>query len=147
MPGFRVPLKELPEHPNERRISVHWFFLPVGLLFIGAGAAVFRYSHSHPSSDPLIDILFGSLCIFVGVLELSAFGLCVKRIHEGRPPRTMFSVRVRPLILFGSIGGYMFLCFAFSRVLGVMLPIMWVIGAAMIWTGMVRYFVKHPPKN
>ena len=27
------------------------------------------------------------------------------------------------------------------------IPVIWVVGGALIWNGMVRYFHKHPPKQ
>src|SRR5262245_14787365 len=37
MPGIRFRISELPEQPGERRIPSHWFFLPIGLLFVFMG--------------------------------------------------------------------------------------------------------------
>jgi hypothetical protein len=38
MPGFSVRILELPEQVGEQRLSLHWLFLAIGLILVGAGA-------------------------------------------------------------------------------------------------------------
>ena len=148
MPGLRVRLPELPEQSGERRISVHWFFLPLGLVLCAAGL-IGLLDHFLRNGPP-IGIYWGSACAFFGLFELLTFVLCQKRIRAGRPPQSLFTIRVRPLIIFGSVAGYMAVCIVISRLLPgpvtMALPVIWVVGAALIWNGLVRYFQKHPPK-
>jgi len=149
MPGFRIRVKDLPEQSGERRISVHWFFLPLGLILLAAGLVGLR--NYFLLNGPPLNKYWGSLCAFFGVFELLTFVLCEKRIRKGRPPQSLFTIRVRQLVLFGSIAGYMVLCFAISRLFvgqtAWAIPLIWVLGAGLIWNGIVLYFGKHPPKH
>lgn len=148
MPGFRVRLPDLPEQPGERRISVHWFFIPVGLGFLAAGAAGVRDSllNGRPSSKD-----WGMACAVLGLFELLAFVLCQKAIRQGKPPQSLFTIRVRQLILFVSMAAYMALTFTVFQLLPGQLawamPFFWVLGAGFVWNGIVHYFRKHPPKQ
>jgi hypothetical protein len=148
MIGFRVRLQELPEQPGERRISVHWFFLPVGLGYLAAGVAGVRDSmlNARPFSE-----YWGTACAVLGVFVLITFVLCLKRMHQGKPPESLFTIRVRQLALFGSMAGYMVLCFVIYRLLpgqmALAIPFIWLLGSPFIWNGTVRYFREHPPKH
>jgi hypothetical protein len=149
MPVFRVRLQDLPEQPGERRISVHWFFLPLGLILLAIG--VVGLGDYFLLNGPPFSIYWGSVCAFFGVFELLTFVLCRKRIHEGRPPQSLFTIRVRQLILFGSMAGYIALPITIFRFLpGQMawaISFVWVLGGGLIWNGIIRYFRKHPPKH
>jgi hypothetical protein len=122
MPGFRVQIMNLPEQTGERRISIHWFFLPLGLVLVAVGA-----------------------------WELLAFVMCEKRIREGRPPKTLFTIRARQLILFGFLGGYMALFIVVFELLPSKIawvwPPAWVLGGGLLGNGIVNYFRRHPPKH
>ncbi len=148
MPGFRVPLQDLPEQPGERRISVHWFFLPVGLGWLVAGAVGLRDSllNGRPFSK-----YWGAACAILGVFVLITFVLCRKRMHQGRPLESLFTIRVRQLALFGSMAGCMILCFVIYRLLpsqmALAMPFIWLLVSPLIWNGTVRYFREHPPKH
>jgi len=148
MPGFRIRLQNLPEQPGERRISVHWFFLPVGLGWLAAGVSGVRdwLLNKQPAS-----MYWGLPCAFLGVFVLVTFVLCLRQIRQGKPPQTLFTIRVRPLALIGGVACYMALCIVLYRLLpGQMawvIPVIWVVGGALIWNGMVRYFHKHPPRQ
>ena len=147
-PGFRVRLKELPEQPGERRISVHWFFLPVGVAYLAAGVIGVRdfRLNERPSS-----LCWALPCAFLGGLGLLTFVLCQKQIWQGKPPQALFTIRVRPLVLIGGVACCMALCIVLYRLLpGQMvsaIPFIWVVGSALIWNGTVRYFGKHPPEQ
>jgi cytochrome c-type biogenesis protein CcmH/NrfF len=93
---------------------------------------------------------WGLPCAFLGVVTMLAFVMCQREIRQGKPPQSLFTIRVRPLVLFGGVAGYMVLCIAIYRLLPQMawaLPFIWVIGSALIWNGTVRYFHNHPPKQ
>jgi hypothetical protein len=146
--GFHIRLQDLPEQPGERRISVHWFFLPVGVGWLAAGVAGVRDSllNRQPSS-----MYWGLPCTFLGVFVLLTFVMCQRQLRQGKPPQSLFTIRVRPLVLFGVVAGYMVLCIAIYQHLpgrlAWALPFIWVLGSALIWNGTVRYFRKHPPKQ
>ena len=148
MLGFRVRLPDFPEQPGERRISVHWFFIPLGLCYLAAGAAGVRDSllNGRPFSK-----YWGAACAVLGLLALLTFVLCQKRIRQGKPPASLFTIRVRQIILFASMAAYMILTLAVFRFLpdqlALVMPLIWVFGAAFVWNGVVRYFRKHPPKH
>jgi len=148
MPGFRIRLQNLPEQPGERRISVHWFFLPVGLGWLVAGVIGTRdwLQNKQPAS-----MYWGLPCAFIGVFVLVTFVMCLWQIRQGKPPQTLFTIRVRPLVLIGCVAGYMAFCIVLYRLLpgwmSLALPFIWVVGGALIWDGLVGYFLKHPPKH
>jgi len=147
MPGFRIRLRNLPEQPGERRISVHWFFLPTGLAYFAAGVVGVRdfRLHERPAS------LYWALpCVFLGVLTVLGFFMCQRQIRQGKPPEALFTIRIRSLILVGSAACYMASCILLYRFLPGQItwamPFIWVVGCALIWDCIVRYFLKHPPK-
>jgi hypothetical protein len=147
MPGFRIRLQDLPEQPRERRISVHWFFLPVGLGWLVGGALGVRdwLQNTRPLS-----MYWGLPCALLGVLVLVTFVMCQMQIRRGKPPKDLFTVRARQLVLFGGVAASMALCFVFVQLLPGMAwawPLVWLFGVALIWGGIVRYFRKHPPKG
>ena len=148
MPGFRVQIKDLPEQTGERRISVHWFFLPVGLFYILSAWIGFRdYFSKHGSSAGKYA---GYACVFLAVWMWLPFAVCQKRIKEGRPPKGLFTIRARQLILFGSFAGCFVLFFAISRIIpdrmSWALPLIWVVGVGLAGNGIVSYFRRRPPK-
>lgn len=149
MPGFRMKLNELPEQPGERRISVHWFFLPAALFYLAGGIACLR---EYPHAKAPQTLMYGGwFCIFLSLFTLLTFILCLKQIRIGRPVKSLFTIRLRMLILVGTMAGLMMFSFDLSRFLpaGIawVLPFIWVFGGGFIWNGIVRYFRNHPPKN
>jgi hypothetical protein len=95
----------------------------------------------------------GSFLALFGVCLLFAFTVNERQFQPGKPmPKSLNPIRLRQLILFGSIVGYMALCFAVifpllsGRVAGWLSPLIWVFGAGLIGNGIVAYFRKHPPK-
>jgi xanthine/uracil/vitamin C permease (AzgA family) len=148
MLGFRIRLQNLPEQPGERRISVHWFFLPVGLGWLGAGVIGVRdwLLNKQPSS-----MYWGLPCAFLGVFVLITFVMCQTQVRRGKPPESLFTIRARQLVLLGAVAGYMVLCIViYQLVPGQMvwaMPLIWLVGCALIWDGIVRYFRKHSPKH
>ncbi len=90
-------------------------------------------------------------CRPFGLFVLITFVLCQKRMHQGKPVESLFTIRVRQLALFGSMAGYMILCFVICRFLpgqmALMMPFIWLLGCPLIWNGTVRYFREHPPKH
>jgi hypothetical protein len=83
---------------------------------------------------------------------LLTFVLCQKRIRQGGKIETLFTIRLRQLVLFGSIAGYMAFCFIISRwftgkITWAIPFFIWLFGGPLIWNGIVRYFRNHPPKN
>ncbi len=145
--GFRIPLKDIPEQPGERRVSIHWFFLPAGLGWLAAGVIGVRDSvvNGRPFSK-----YWGAPCALLGIMTLLSFIVCQAQIRRGTPPKGLITIRARPLILAGGVTGYTVLCFVMYRFLPgkIMwtMPFVWVLGSALIWNGTVRYFRKHPPK-
>lgn len=150
MPGLRVKLENLPEQPGERRISIHWFFLPTALFYLAGGVACL---HEHFSVKNSWTLMFGGcFLIFLGLLTLVTFALCLRRIRQGRPPEALFTIRVRPLVLFGSMAAYMAVVIIISlhvtnTIVQALLPFVWMFGAALIWRTIARYFRSHPPKS
>ena len=147
--GFRMQLKTLPEQPGERRISVHWFFLPAALFYIAGGLACLR---EYPHEKAPQTLMFGGwFLIFLGLFVLLTFVLCVRRLRAGGKVESLFTIRVRLLILGGCMAGLMMLFFTISRFLpgeiAWVLPFIWVFGGGFIWNGIVRYFENHPPKR
>lgn len=152
--GGRRRLEDiLPEQLGERRISVHWFFLPVAIFWLAAGIACLRHGPL-PNGSTLT--LIGWFCVFLGLFGLLTFVLCVMRIRAGRPPQALFTIRVRPMIFIGSLFGYLALCVALLRFsskftespwLTAIWMITWVVGAKLIGSGIIRYFHTHPPKR
>jgi len=147
--GFRVRIKDFPEQPGERRVSIHWFFLLLGLVLVGVGLIGLR--DYFLKRGPVFSAYWGSFCAFFGVWELLGFAISEKLIREGRPPKALFTIRVRQLILFGSFAGYMALWFLIIQLLPKQLswtfPLIWVIGGGLLGTGIVRYFRRHPPQH
>jgi hypothetical protein len=144
MPNLREALNEtLPEQPGERRISVHWFFPAVALFCIGAGIACLRGSR-----DLLVP---GWFCIILGLFVLLGFVLCVWEIGRGGKVEALFSIRVRLLVLLGSMAGFNVLCFIIATSFGGKLAwpvsVIWVCGGIFMWRRIVRYFRDHPPKH
>jgi hypothetical protein len=137
MPGFRVRIKDLPEQSGERRISVHWFFLPVGLICLAGAWLGWRdyFFKEGPSSSKYA----GLVCAFLAGWVFLTFVMCEKRIRQGRLVRGLPTIRARQLILFGSLAGYVALVFAISRLLpdrmAWALPLIWVIGGGLIANG------------
>jgi len=148
MPGFRIRLQNLPEQSGERRISVHWFFLPVGLGWLVAGAIGV---HDWLLNKQPVSIYWGLPCAILGVFVLVTFVMCLWQIRQGKPPESLFTIRVRPLVLIGGVAGYMAFCILLYRLLpgqiAWALPFIWLLGSALIWNGTVGYFRKHPPKQ
>jgi hypothetical protein len=93
----------------------------------------------------------GSLSVFFGILLSLSFFLCEKLRRAGVPQQQ--SIRLRQLILWGSIIGYMVFCLAVifpllsGRVPPWLLSLIWVLGVGLIGNGVVAYFRKHPPKS
>lgn len=142
-------LNELPEQPGERRISVHWFFPAMALFYLACGVAGLRESPHEKA--PKVLMYGGWFCIFLGFFTLLSFVLCLKEIRAGRPVKSLFTIRLRMLILVGTMAGLGFFAFSFSRFLpaGIAwaLPFIWVFGGGFVWNGIVSYFRNHPPKS
>ena len=149
MIGFKVRLIPLPEQPSEPQVSVHWFFLPAALFYLAGGWACLREYFFRRGSPALL--YPGWFCIFLGLFVLVTFGLCLGRIRAGRPPKTLFTVRVRLLVLAGVMAGYVALPVVFFRFLpgkiAWLLPLFWVLSGAWVWNSIVRYFLRHPPRH
>jgi hypothetical protein len=143
----------LPEQPGETRISVHWFFLPVALFWLAGGIACLRHI-PRPHEDRSL-IYAGWACVFISLFGLLTFTMCLVRIRAGRPPETLFTIRLRLLIFFGILAGYMTLCFVLIRLsvkyashsswLMFIWMVAWVVGGNFIMSRMIRYFRTHPP--
>ena len=151
MIGLNVRLMPIPEQAGEPRISVHWFFVPVGFGLIAAGLVCLRYG--------IVYVGWG--CAFLGLFEFLTFGLCERRIRAGKPPEALFTLPLRKTVLACSMFGYLVL-FAIVHIklfgilsgsrLGQMVlfvfgPVIWVLTAQLLWNAIVRYFVNHPPKQ
>jgi hypothetical protein len=149
MPGFRFRLKDLPEQTGERRISIHWFFLPLGLVLVAVGLIGLR--DYFLKNGPMFSMYWGSLCAFFGAGELMGFAICEKLVRAGRPPKIFVSIRARQIILFGGIVGYAVVLFIIFRLLPNQMacatPFFWVVGGGLVGNGIVCYFRKHPPKT
>ena len=147
MPGFRIRLQNLPEQPGERRISVHWFFLPVGLGWLVVGVIGVR---DWLLNKQTASMYWGVPCTFIGVFTLITFIMCLWQIRQGKQPESLFTIRARPLVLIGGVACNMVFCFLLYRLLpgqiAWAIPFIWVVGSALIWDCIVRYFRNHPPK-
>ena len=96
----------------------------------------------------------GSFLASFGSWLLLTFIVSEKRLRSGKPlPETMIRIRVRLVILFGSLIGYMMFYFVIilpllsGKVGGWLLGLIWVLGAGLIGNGIVAYFRKHPPEE
>ncbi len=96
----------------------------------------------------------GSFLALFGFALLFCFVVCEKQLRRGGPlPPPVNPVRVRQLILWGSILGYLIFCFTalfpflWGKVPGWVLGLIWVLGGGLIGNGIVAYFRKHPPKG
>jgi hypothetical protein len=146
---FQKKLEVLPEQPGEKRISVHWFFLPTALLYLAGGIACL---HEAPHERAARTLMYGGWALIsLGLFVLLTFVLSEMRLRQGGKIASLFTIRVRPLLLAGFMAGFMAFTFILYGMLPpamtLTIPFIWVFGGAFIWNGIVRYFRNHPPKS
>ncbi len=113
-----------------------------------------RYFQEYNIENKRIGKTFGPIFTFFGLVLLFGFIVLEAQVLAGKPlPESVGSMRVRPVILWASLIAYLIFWFAViypllaPKVGGLIVGLVWVLGAGFIGNGIVAYFKKHPPSK
>ena len=113
-----------------------------------------RYFQEYNIENKRVCKSFGPIFTCFGLMLLLCFIVFQAQVLARKPlPKSLGTMRVRLLILWGSLIGYLFLWFMViyprlaPKLGGLLAALIWVLGGGLIGNGIVAYFKKHPPGN